>query len=140
MASLDQLLQRYVNMSYEELLDLAKYSLSQFINTLVEKTGAEGASKICAVMTAACMGADGKLSSLEHQFINDLLDSDDSYAENLSFVQSLGDDEARELVDGLVDSLSSDEKAAAVSFCLCFLAVDETISRDEVAFIHRLIE
>lgn len=140
MASLNQLLQRYVNMSYDELLDLAKYSLSQFLDTLMDGTGSEGASKIVAVITAACLGADGKLSALENKFFNDLLDCDDSYAANLDFVQNLGTDEARVLVDGLVDSLSSDEKAAAVSFCLCFLAVDETISRDEVAFINRLID
>ena len=140
MASLDQLLQRYVNMSYDELLGLAKYSLSQFIDTIVDGMGSENASKALALITAACLGADGKLTSLEHQFINDLLDSDDSYAENLSFVQSLGTDDARKLVDNLVDSLSADEKAAAVSFCLCFLAVDETITRDEVAFIDRLID
>lgn len=139
MASLNQLLQRYVNMSYDELLDLAKYSLSQFIGTVINGTGTESASKLLAVITAACLGADGKLSALENKFFNDLLDTDDSYAENLEFVRNLGNDEARELVDGLVDSLSDDEKAAAVSFCLCFLAVDETITRDEVAFVDRLI-
>ena len=64
----------------------------------------------------------------------------DSYSDNLEFVRSLGTDEARELVDGLVDSMSADDKAAAISFCLCFLAVDETITRDEVAFIDRLID
>ena len=140
MSSLNQLMQKYVNMSYEELLDLAKFSLSQFIDSVIDSAGANGASKIIAVMTAACLGADGKLTTLENKFFNDLLDCDDSYADNLDFVQSLGTDEARRLVDGMVDRMSSEEKAAAVSFCLCFLAVDETITRDEVAFIDRLID
>jgi hypothetical protein len=139
MANLNQLLQKYVNMDYDELLDLAKFSLSQFLDTVLEKTGADGASKICAVMTAACLGADGKLSALENKFFNDLLGVNDSYSDNLEFVRSLGTEEARELVDGLVDSMSADDKAAAISFCLCFLAVDETITRDEVAFIDRLL-
>ncbi len=137
MSHFDQLLQKYVNMPYDELLALAKHSLSLFVDAL---GGTTSASKICAVITAACLGADAKLTSLESKFLNDLLDCDDSYAENLNFVQSLGNNEARKLVDDLVDSLSADEKAAAVSFCLCFLAVDETISRDEVAFVDRLIE
>ena len=140
MSSLNQLMQNYVNMSYEELLGLAQFSLSKFIGTIVDEAGAQTASKIVAVMTAACLGADGKLSALENKFFNDLLDCDDSYADNLAFVQSMGDDEARELVDGLVDRLSDEEKAAAVSFCLCFLAIDETITRDEVAFINRLVD
>jgi hypothetical protein len=140
MANLNQLLQKYVNMDYDELLDLAKFSLSQFLDTVLEKTGADGASKICAVMTAACLGADGKLSPLENKFFNDLLGVNDSYSDNLEFVRSLGTEEARELVDGLVDAMSSEDKAAAISFCLCLLAVDETITRDEVAFIDRLID
>ncbi|MBP3395890.1 MAG: hypothetical protein J6L87_01835 [Clostridia bacterium] len=137
MSRLNQLLQNYVNMSYDELLSQANHSLSQFINTL---GSAESASKICAVITAACLGVDGKLTSLESKFLNDLLDSDHSYDSNLDFVQSLSGDEACKLVDELVDSLSADAKAAVVSFCLCFLAVDETISRDEVAFVYRLID
>ena len=139
MATLNQLIQKYVDMPYEKLLDLAKFSLAQFLSTVVLKAGSGGASKVCAIMTAACLGADGVLSPLEHKFFNDLLDSDDSYEENLEFVRALGSDEARELVDNLVDSMSAEDKAAAVSFCLCFLAVDETITRDEVAFINRLI-
>ena len=140
MSSFNQLMQKYVNMSYEDLLGMAQYSLSQFIGSIVDDAGAQDASKIIAVMTAACLGADGKLSALENKFFNDLLDCNDSYADNLAFVQSLGDDEARKLVDNLVDRLSGNEKAAAISFCLCFLAVDETITRDEVAFIDRLID
>lgn len=137
MSRLNQLLQNYVNMSYDELLDMAKYSLSQFTNTL-SRTG--NAAKICAVITAACLGVDGKLTSLESKFLNDILDSNDSYETNLNFVRSLSGDEACRLVDELVDALSADEKAAVVSFCLCFLAVDETITRDEVAFVYRLID
>lgn len=137
MASYHDLMQKCVNMSYDELLGLAKYSLSQFANTL-GRTG--GAAEACAVITAACLGVDGKLTALESKFLNDILDSDDSYDSNLNFVRSLSGDEACELVDELVDSLSADEKAAVISFCLCFLAVDETISRDEVAFIYRLID
>ena len=137
MSNFDRVLQTYINMPYDERLSLAGYSLSQFVNSL---GGTTDASKICAVITAACLGADGKLTSLESKFLNDLLDCDDSYAENLNFVQSLGGDEARRLTDDLIDSLSADEKAAAVSFCLCLLTVDESISRDEVAFVEHLIE
>ena len=140
MANLNQLLQKYVNMDYDELLGLAKFSLSQFIDSVVTGISASGASKVVALMTAACLGADGKLSTLENKFFNDLLDCDDSYADNLEFVQSLGTDEARALVDAMVDSMSAEDKAAAVSFCLCFLAVDETITREEVAFIDCLID
>lgn len=33
-----------------------------------------------------------------------------------------------------------EKNTALLSFCLCLLAVDETISRDEVAFFTRLMD
>ena len=139
MSSLNELLQKYVNMSYEELLDMAKFSLSQFIGTIMEDGGQDGTAKVLAIMTSACFGADYKFTALENKFLNDLTDSNDSYAENLEMVRALGNDEARQFVDDLLDSLTSEEKAAAASFCLCLLAVDETVTRDEIAFFDRLL-
>lgn len=139
MSSFNSLLQKYVNMSYSELLDLARFSLSQFAGEMSNAIGADNTSKLCAVITAACLGVDGKLSPLEHKFFNELLNSNDSFDSNLDFVRSLGGEEAHDLVDTLVDSMPADQKAAVISFCLCFLAVDETITRDEVAFIDRLM-
>ena len=140
MSFMNELLQKYVNMSYEELLELARYSLSELLDPLVADRGRENASKTLAVVTAACLGTDGKFSSLEHRFLNDLLGCDSSYEENLRYVRDLGNDEARDLVNNWVDSLSSKQKAAAISFCTCLLAVDETITREETAFIARRMD
>ena len=139
MASISTLLQSYVDMPYDELLGLAKSSFSRFVGPLLERTGAVGASKICAMITAACLGADGELSPLEHKFFNDLLNTNDSYTDNSNFVQEVGNDESRRLVNELVNTLPTEQKAAVASFCLCFLAVDETITRSEIAFIEQLI-
>ena len=140
MADFNELLQQYVNQSYDDLLGLAKYSLSKVseeITTIFD--GTEEASKVLMVVTAACYGADSRLTTLEYTFLKDLLESDSDYNSMKSMIEALGGSDAMELTDQLVDSLSADGKAALVSFCICLLAVDETISRDEVAFIAQLM-
>lgn len=141
MANFNELLQQYVNQSYDELLGLAKYSLGKVTNeitTIFE--GSENASKALLVVTAACFGADMKLTTLEYTFLRDLLGGDWDYSSTKEMVEALGGEDSMEMTDKLVDGLSADGKAALVSFCLCLLSVDETISRDEVAFVAKLMD
>lgn len=141
MANFNELLQRYVNQSYDELLGLAKYSLSKVSDELTSIFGgSEEAAKALMVVTAACYGSDSRLTTLEYNFLKELLGSDMDYDSMKGMIEALGGSDAMDLTDQLVDSLSSDGKAALVSFCICLLAVDETISRDEVAFIAQLME
>ena len=139
MASLEQLLQKYVNMSYDDLLACAKYSLPIFISDLVKESGQKEAASFLAVLIAVCLGTDANFTALENKFFNDLIGTNDSYADNLKLVQALNTDKSRKLVENSVHRLPADKKSAVVSFCLCILAVDETISKDETAFINRLI-
>ena len=141
MASFNEILQNYVNKSYDELLFFAQQSFTEVLPDLARSfEGSEGAAKAMMVIVSACLGADGKLTMLEAKFLNDLLGVDDDYESTMQMVAALGDDESRDLVDQLADALPTDKKAALVSFCLCFLAVDETITRDEVAFVVKLME
>ena len=141
MASFNEILQDYVNKSYDELLFFAQQSFSEVAPSLSNVFGgSEGAAKAMMVIVSACLGADGKLTMLEAKFLNDLLGVDDDYESTMQMVAAFGDDESRDLTDQLADALPADKKAALVAFCLCFLAVDETITRDEVAFVYKLME
>ena len=141
MASLNELLQDYVNKSYDELLAFARLSLNDLVDDFKQIfDGPDGAAQACMVIVSACLGADGKVSALEHKFLNDLLGSNNDLADTQAMVDALGTDEARELTDRLADSLSTDKKTKLLLFCLSFMAVDETISRDEVSFVLKLIE
>ena len=141
MADFNQLLQNYVNQPYEELLGLARYSLAQASDEISDffSGNDELHAKAYMVITAACLGADSKLTTLEYNFLKDLLDMDVSYDDMKSMIEALYGDEAMELTDQLADSLSNDAKSALISFCICLLAVDETISREEVDFIAKLM-
>ena len=141
MASFNEILQNYVDKSYDELLFLARENIAEVTPDLVcFFEGKEDAAKALMIIVSACLGADGKLTALEAKFLKDLLGTDDDCESTMQMVATLGDDESRDLTDRLADALSADKKASLVSFCLCFLAVDETIHRDEVAFVVKLME
>ena len=141
MSALNRLLQRYVDKSYDELLALANLSWAEVSDGIKQLLGPGRAyADAMILVVSACLGADNKLTELECRFLNDLLESDMTYEEVLDIVSAVGDDEGRDLTDRLANSLSKDCKVVLLSFCLCFLAVDETITREEAAFILKLME
>ena len=141
MANFNELLQNYVDKSYGELLGIAQLSFKDFAPCLSDMfDGSEGAAKALMVIVSSCLGTDGKITALENKFLNELMGTDSDYETTLAMATVFGDAEGRELTDKLADVLPDDKKAALLSFCLCFLAVDETITRDEVAFVYKLME
>ncbi len=134
---LNEILQDYVNLSYEELLGVASHAAKTvvpFFNNAVE----DGNGAIFTIsFIGTCLAADGQLSALEKKFVCDLFGLDAQTVEGI--VASINSEIVR-IVDEVFDSIPTDEvKAALLSFCLCFLAVDERISREEVALIQKLI-
>ena len=143
MANFNELLQNYVDKSYDELVGLARASIAAFSDDLqsIFPDGTDSA-QVIAIIISSCIGVDGKFSTLEYKFMCDLLGCGDkfSYEDLKDIVQSHYGAESIALTDSLADVLSDDKKAALISFCLCFLAVDETIERNEVAFVIKLME
>ena len=139
MSSLSELLKKYVNTDYDELLALANYNFGFFKETLDKAFGKDDAATAVMVIFSACTGVDGKLTQLEYKFIRDFTETDVDYDTVLAMVSALGDAKGRELADKIVDALNDDQKSNLLSFCLCFLAVDETISRDEIDFLIKLM-
>jgi uncharacterized tellurite resistance protein B-like protein len=136
MSKFDRLLQEYAAMSYEELLTFAKRCLGE----LSEELAAPGREDTAALsLFAACMGADGKLSRPEHTFISDLTDTLRGYEDTLALIRGLSPDRCRRATDSLADSLPPAKKAALISLCICFMAVDHTVSEDEAEFIRKLM-
>lgn len=142
MATFNELLQDYVNKSYDEILSLAQMSISSLSDEMNAVLGdSETVGKAYLVVTAACLGVDGRLTTLEYTFLKDLLGlgADTDYNDVKSMVESFDLNEAMSFTDNLADSLSTEGKSALLIFCIAFFAVDETISRDEVAFINKLM-
>ena len=144
MSKFNTLLQKYVNMSYDELVNTANENLHELFPAL-EKffedfPGEDPTTHIVVMLLANCLGADNQLTALECKFVNQILNANHSYDTLKTLIATHCNDEAEEVLDHLVDALDGSATANLLSFCLCLLAVDETISRDEVAFFTRLMD
>ena len=141
MANFNELLQDYVNLDYEQLVAIGKGELSKMARSLRNYfDDTDYAAKALLMFTGVILGMDGKLSMLECRYLNELLDAEHSYDETCDMVSCFTTQEARDLVDNLIDEMDTDAKASALSVALCFCAVDETISREEVAYFKKLME
>ncbi len=136
---LKKLLQDFVNEPYETLLGMAKSAFAE-LKPVFDKASADGqGSKLLIGLMATSLAIDGHLTELEYKFVTDLF-GEFSFEEVKGLVQMHYTADMLKLMDDLVDSFSTDLKARLLTFCCCFLAVDETISRDEIAFVYRLCE
>ena len=137
--ALRELLQEFVDKSYEELVNLATFTLVELCNEIerLSPEHAEISSMVVSSYLASSVAADGKITELETKFLNEILKMD---SEMTDFLLELGKDPKQiELLDQLFDSAPDDFKKLALVFCLSLIAIDETINRDEVAFIEKLL-
>lgn len=142
MATFQEIFQNYVNLPYEQLLSIARGEFEKL--SIYFQAGFQGNTKTACqallLFVSTVIGADGKLTGLESRFLNDLIGQEDDYEATLTVVASLSSEESRALADELIDALPTEAKAAALTVALCFCAVDETISRDEIAYFTKLME
>lgn len=135
----NNLLQNIVNEPYENLLNIAQNALTDilpFFNSIA-KDGNGGSYVIPFICTA--LAADGSFTELEHRLANDLVGSSISYDDFKDMVQEYYTDEWFDLVDKVADVCPTDLKSTLILFCLAFVAVDERISKEENAFIAKLL-
>ena len=85
------------------------------------------------------LAVDGRFTELEYRFVKDVTGVSQSYDDFKSVVQNFYSDEWVSSIDKVIDACPSDVKESLLSFCLAFVAVDETITREENAFIAKLL-
>ena len=134
-----ELLKEYVNKSYDELLQLAKNALGVLLPAFEEIQPGKSTTFVLPFICTS-LAIDGKFTELEYKFLNDIFGSNVSYEDAKKLVNVHYDADILELVNDLIDSCGAELKAALLLFCLCFTAVDETISREEAAFISILLD
>jgi hypothetical protein len=140
MADLNQILQDMVNEDYDSLVNMAQQAISDLLPVFNEIAEDGNGNSAIIALFATALAVDGKLSDLEYKFVCDVIGGDFTYDEVKTLVQGHYSDDMIAAVDGLVDSCPSELKSKLLVLCCTFLAVDETINRDEVAFILKLIE
>ena len=139
MSKLDELLQSYVNKPYEELLGMARSSLSRLVPLFTKVWGDKEGSAFVLQFLCTALAADGQLSQLEYRFLCDVVNID-SADSAVKLVALACNEASRALVDKVFDSIdNNDVKADMVNLFLCCVSVDETITKDETALFLRLL-
>ena len=139
MADLNKLLQDYVNLDYKDILALAKKNLAKVHHYFcsVMKDG-NGAAAGLAFM-GACLASDGHFNDLEYRLMNDLFGGGASYESLRNLAQTSFNQESLDLADAIYDNCPSDLRGSLLGLALCILAVDEHITKEETAFVHKLL-
>ncbi len=137
MSAFDDLMQKYVNMEYDALLSMAKSSAAKLL-PICAKIDEEnkGFFMLTAIILAA-VGADGKLSAKEAQFLKDLLGLNDQQVDSYT---NLYNGKEEDLADKFADALDKDNKFEVVNLVSCIAACDESIKPEEAKFIYKLIQ
>ena len=135
----NDLLQDFVDKPYEELVSIANGALEVIVDGFSKINTESKPSDFIIPFIATTLASDGKYTQLEHNFLNTVLETDISYDDSKHFVQSYYNEEIFDLADQMIDACGQDLKNALVIFCLCFAAVDETITREEGAYIAKLL-
>ena len=137
MTNFKEILQRYVDLDYDELLFIGKKALTNLMPACVKADPENRGELMIMSIILAAVGADGKLSQKERRFVCDLLDIDadafNKYSEAFSC-------KMRDITDLFADSLSPAIKGDTVTLVVCVVACDERISREETEFIRKIMK
>ena len=143
--TMQELMQKFVDASYEELLDAAKDALN-VVYPKIEEVFADNkdvsTGDILLMFISTTIASDGYFTDLEYRFFCDLTGTDYSYEKVKGFIaQHLGE-EFKKSADILFDNIASDNESKNALFILCLAvcSVDKTINTEEIAFIRRLVE
>lgn len=132
--SLDDLLQKIVNMEYDEIKNLAQAAVVKVVPLLEKIVGKDNAFGALVVIITSCVGADGNLTPNEKRLMHDVMGVDPNNARNV--VQNSCDyDFSNEFFDSCPDEI----KQHLLLLCIAFFAVDERISKEEIEFLKRLL-
>lgn len=137
MTTFDEMLQDLVNEDYQSLVNIASNAARELIPVLKQYDSENDGALLLSVITATALAADGQLTPLEKQLMADAFGLS---SEAIGGITSFYTGDMDEITDNFIDSLNSDQKAKAVLLFAAICAVDETIKRDEVAFIARLLD
>lgn len=137
MKDFSSLLQEFVNKDYAELLDLAKQAVVRVLPVCKAVDEANNGIAALTGILLSAIAADGKLTRLEAQFLGDITGLDAAGVDKLTDMYT---GKMVEMTDLLADKFSQEIKADIMILVTCLAACDETISREETAFLRKILE
>ena len=136
MATFNELMQKYVNEDYSTLVVMAQKAMSNLLPVCKRVVADNDGFMILSSLVLSAIGADGTLTALERKFLRDVMGLSD---ENISKYIKMYSSKMAELADHFADNMSTDIKADTAMLIICICACDEKISREETAFIRKLL-
>lgn len=137
MASFNELMQEFVNHDYDTLVKLGQQAVVNVLPACKKVDPEhEGFFMISSIVLSA-IAADGVLTGLERKLLGDILGLE---GKNVDTFIKMYDSKMVTLVDRFVDDISPEIKGHTVILVSAVCAVDEKISREETAFIRKLLE
>lgn len=141
----NELLQQYVNKDYEELCRLtgqAGLAVTEACKELAQQMpSVEGsdpettANYLLTCLVTCTVMADGEVSELERKLLSDVFLLDE---ENVMVLVNLYSPKLAEGSKLLSSHMNEDDRTDVMMLCTAIAAVDETISKEEVAFLRSL--
>ncbi len=132
-----ELLQKYVNTDYNTLVSCARDSLNKVTPIFEALDKDHNGSLLLVAIINAGIGADGKLSVKEKAFLHDAFGLEPATVDNLI---SLFTGKEFDLIDILHDKLDGDAQFHVFNIVAILAACDETITRDEISFLRKVVE
>jgi hypothetical protein len=129
------MLQEIVNKSYEDKVEAAKAVLGECYGILTGK-GYDGknATLILVTFLAASVASDGRFTGPERSMLNDIFHDD------LEGIIKKIDGKAYDMMEQIVDSFESRDKSTFCLLAIYVLAVDDTINKDELSYLAKLMQ
>ncbi len=133
--SLDSMLQNFVNKDYDEIKEFAEIALSRLMPPLSEALGEDDAAAALCIFIASSTAADGTLTVKEKQLMKEVMGIEPDKAKE--FVLKAHD---YDTADKFYDACPSEVQSDLMMLCLCFFAVDERISKEEISLLNRFMD
>jgi hypothetical protein len=136
MSSFNELMQKYVNTDYEVLVDLAKEAVRRLMPYCQKVDPDHNGNYMLASLILSAIGADGVLTTLESKMLSDVMGLN---TEEIKKLIAMFDNRMADLADHFADNMNADTKADTLMLITVLAAVDEKISKEETAFIKKLM-
>ncbi len=132
----NELLQGFVNKERDELVYIAKRAIGELLPTCKKVDPEHEGYYMMTSIVLTAIGADGTLTQKEREFLREVLEQDDETISQFIKIYNKG---MFDLVDNFADKLGADIKAHVLMLVLSVVSCDETISREETAFVKKLL-
>ena len=132
-------LQDFVNLEYEQLVQIGKECYEKVVKELLKTFTEEQACVSIIALISSAIVSDGQLTEKEIQFLTDVTGL--SKENIIERVYPLGTHENSVKIANMICDCENTELADdAFVLTICLLAVDETVTRTEYTYIAELLD